>query len=146
MDSATNLRPNVVSSNFVCCRINGDGNGLCNACSTALVGNESLLGFLRDRTSLELYLNAKYYAGHPFINSLHKKRNNINKNSHFVKASISFLFGREKSSAIYNEAEINLSQFQYSTLLCVLALSSIVEQPIEAYFQMPIHRNLRRMR
>ena len=36
--------------------------------------------------------------------------------------------------AIYNEAEINFSPFQYSPFLCVLALSSIVEEPIETYF------------
>ena len=64
-------------------RTNGDGKCLYNAFSIALVENESLSGYLRDLTSLELSVNATYYADHPLINSLHKKRKKIDKTNAF---------------------------------------------------------------
>ena len=54
-------------------RTPGDGNCLYNGCSIALCGNETLASHLRCLTSIEMYLNAKYYVSHPLIKQLHNK-------------------------------------------------------------------------
>ena len=42
-------------------------NFLLNACSVALIGDESFASWLRNLISIEFYLNAEYYYSHPHI-------------------------------------------------------------------------------
>ena len=49
---------------FYLARTSADDNCLYNACSLALADDESLAMCLRCLTSIELFMNAEYYASH----------------------------------------------------------------------------------
>ena len=49
----------------------GQGNCLFNACSIALLGDETIADSLRCLTAIELYTNCSYYANHPLIEIQH---------------------------------------------------------------------------
>ena len=102
-----------------------DGDCLFNACSLALVGDESLLSCLRPLTSIELYLN--------FV----KRNSNLNKNIlcqflSFEALDSSYVGGL--ISAVYKEAENNTTRNTFSSSFCLLALSTVTKQRIECYF------------
>lgn len=116
-----------------------------NACSLASIGYESLTACLKILTSIELYLNTEFYSDHPYIESLITKKSSINKKNAFYqclsfKAIDSSSLGNQ-NSAIYKEAENNVIDHTFSSFLCMLSLSSVIEMPIEAYFQITDDEN-----
>ena len=68
-----NLSIEVNTIKYIFHRTTADGNCMFNACSLALIGDESLASCLRPLTSIELYLNAEYYSTHPYIEEVVKK-------------------------------------------------------------------------
>ena len=126
---------NVFQENFFC-RTTGNGNCLYNASSIALTGNESLADFLRALTCAEPYLNANYYVDHPYFVALEKPFK-LNQKSSFMDSLLqhaldNYTIGDYKS-AVHKEAESNSSNAQYSSFLCLLALSTVIGQPIESH-------------
>ena len=101
-------------------RTTGDGNCLFNACSIALIGDETLSTCLRSLTCCELYLYADFYASCPILNYLESQNLVSNKNNAFVKMlsykAADLLEKGNRLPAVYGEA------------LCVIGL------PIEAYY------------
>ena len=133
-----NLSIEVNTIKYIFHRTTADGNCMFNACSLALIGDESLASCLRPLTSIELYLNAEYYSTHPYIEEVVKKRLNLNKKNIFCQflsfqALDSSSFG-DPISAVYKEAENNVTSNTFSSFLCLLALSTVTRQPIESYF------------
>ena len=55
------------SANFLPHRTSADGNCLFNSVSLVLTGDESLSTTLRILVCIELFLNAKFYAYHPYL-------------------------------------------------------------------------------
>ena len=85
-------------------------------------------------------MNAEYYSAHPYIEEVVKKKLNLNKKNIFCQflsfqALDSSSFG-DPISAVYKEAEYNVTSNTFSSFLCLLALSTVTRQPIESYFPM----------
>ena len=122
---------------FDFCKTSGNGNCLYNACSIALIGDESLANCLRGLTCMELFMNSWYYADHPHFEDL-EKSGKVSKKSSFVNSLTFEAFDNyalgDYSSAVRAEAQINVSDARYSSFLCLLALSTVTGQPIESYF------------
>ena len=95
------------------------------ACFIALIGDESLANRVRALTCIELFVNASYYADHPHFEDL-EKSGKISKKSSFVNSLIFEAFDNYAigyySSAVRQEAQINVSDAWYSSFLCLLAL------------------------
>lgn len=122
---------------LIFCRASGNGNCLYNACSMALIGDESLANCLRALTCIELYVNASYYIDHPHFDNL-EKTGKVSKKSSFMdslshQAFDNYVIG-DYVSAVYEEAQSNVGDAQYSSFLCLLALSTAIGQPIESYY------------
>ena len=122
-------------------------NGTClyNAASIVLVGNEKLSTYLRCITSIELYCNSSFYAKHPLI----QKQRRVGafkslKNAFAMCLSDAVLNcvkqGEEKLGVIA-EAKLNARNLQFSSILCMLALFSILQLPIGSYFLMAFEKS-----
>ena len=109
-------------------RTTEDGSCLYNACSIALIGDETLSMCLRSFTCCELYLYADSNASHPILNYLESQNFVSNKNNAFVLEKGNHL------TAVYGEAQYIARNFRFSSFLCLLAISSVIGLPIEAYY------------
>ena len=101
---------------------------------------------LRCLTCIELYLHASYYAAHPVIKECHRKRAFLNESTALF-AALSFFATDSCSegnniSAIEIEAMETAKNCRYSSFACILALSSVIQQPIESYFPIKNPSNL----
>lgn len=123
----------------------GDGNCLYNACSIALCGTEDLAAYLRCLTSIELYVNALFYASHPIFEQQHSKGAfSCIANAFSMCLSDIALASFEKddlSKSVMAEAYNNSVNHQWSSFLCLLGLSSVLELPIESYFPIPVNQS-----
>ena len=119
-------------------RSTGDGNCLYNACSIALCGNESLSCYLRCLTSIELFLNSAYYAKHPIIEQQHNKGAFSSIANTFAMClsdnALDSVTKEDHCKPIITESYSNALNHQWSSFICLLALSSVVKLPIESYF------------
>ena len=93
---------------------------------------------LRCLTCIELYLHASYYAVHPAIKECHRKGAFLNESTALF-AALSFFAADScsegnKISAIEIEAIETAKNYRYSSFACILALSSVIQQPIESHF------------
>ena len=119
-------------------RTTGKGNCLFNACSIALIGDESLSHCLRCLTSIELFLFPEFYNSHPLIEVLSKKAKFANENNAFMillsyDAADCYVKG-DRFSSVQGEA-IHISQnFKFASMLCMFALSSAIKTTIESYY------------
>ena len=88
---------------------------LINACSIALIGNESLSAHLRCLTSIELFENAKYYANHPLIESQHKNVAFTSLKNAFAMcvsdAALTFFENSNEIAAVLEEAKETAKTF-----------------------------------
>ena len=116
-------------------RISQDGNSLYNACSRAFVGDESMSICLRCLSIIELYLNADYYASHTFFENVGAKsgHQNVLKYGLPVQALESYI-SDNPIAAIRAEALCNAENYKHGSFVCMMALSSVLRQPIESYF------------
>ena len=116
----------------------GNGSSLFNACSRALFGDESLSRHLRGLTSIELFLNANFYESHPLIKSQHVREafNNTENPLHDCVSEFALKSLQKEShdSVAAAEASNIAKDFSFSPFLSMLALSSAIEKPIEAYY------------
>ena len=111
------------------------------SCSIALVGDENFC--LKCLTCIELYLHASYYAAHPVIRKCHWK------GAFLIEAtSLSAVLSSSKSfyaadsccegskiSTIEVEDVETAESYWYSSLARMLALSIVIQLPIELYSQ-----------
>ena len=118
-------------------RTTADGNCLFNACCLALVGEESVSSCLRCLTSIELYINADFYASHQTIKECHAEGAFFHECNAFVATSFTaadVLSAADRVSAIKMEAKETAQNCRVSSFMSMLGLSSVVRQPIESYF------------
>ena len=122
-------------------RTTGDGNCLYNACSIALCGGETMAINLRCLTSIELYRNAQYYSCHPLVAQQHNKGAFNSRGNAFAMCLSDFALNSltkdDPSKAVLAEAYNNAHNHQYSSFLCMLSLSSVLQLPIESYHPIP---------
>eukprot|EP00112_Aurelia_sp_Birch-Aquarium-sp1_P020814 Seg5447.2 transcript_id=Seg5447.2/GoldUCD/mRNA.D3Y31 product="52 kDa repressor of the inhibitor of the protein kinase" protein_id=Seg5447.2/GoldUCD/D3Y31 len=128
---------------FFPCRTSPDGNCLYNACSVALIGNESLSGCLRLLTSIELYQNSTFYATHPYIQGkfdsgelspTFKSINNAMSTCLGDASSWVFSKGDSWSKSILVQAQENCTFAVWSPLISLMALSYVIGRNIKSVF------------
>ena len=124
-------------------RTTGDGDCLYNACSIALCGTENLAPYLRCLTSIELFVNCVFYVKHPILEQQHNKGAFSSIANAFAMClsdiALNSLAKDDLSKSVIAEAYNNALNRQWSSFLCLLALSSAVRLPVEAYY--PISKN-----
>lgn len=102
--------------------------------------------YLRCLTSIELYMYAPYYTSHPLVEQQHQHSNgpfNSKANAFAMCISDAALdsFNKEDlTSSILAEAVNNAQNHQFSSFICMLALSSVMKLPIESYY--PIGKSM----
>ena len=94
--------------------------------------------YLRCLTSIELYMYAPYYASHPVIEHPHNRGAFKPKANAFPMClsdvALKSNLREDPCLAILAEAAHNSNNWNYSSFMCLLALSSVVKLPIESYF------------
>ena len=108
-----------------------------NACSLALIGSESLASYLSCLTCIEL-ANAKFYASHPLVDQQFRKGAFHSLGNTLAMclsdAALSVLQKEFPDIGIITEAIDKADEYKYSSLMCMLSLSSVVNVPIESYY------------
>ena len=119
-------------------RTTGDGNCLYNACSIALCGTEILAPHLCCLTSIELFVNSVFYVKHPILEQQHNKGAFSCIANAFAMClsdiALDSFAKEDPSKSVVAEAYNNALNRQWSSFLCILALSSAVKRPVEAYY------------
>ena len=114
-------------------RTTGDGNCLYNTCSIALCGTENLAPYLR--------CLCLFYVKHPILEQQHNKGAFSSIGNAFAMCLsdivLNSLAKEDLSKSVIAEAYSNALNCQWSSFLCLLALSSAVKLLVEAYFQYP---------
>ena len=124
----------------------GDGNCLYNSASVLIEGDQSANLILRLLTAVELYLNPDYYAEHPKVAD--------GRSSRFSDTTIFTLllsdstqkeFERQASrvDAVQAQAIITCKEKKYGTLLNMMALATVLNQPLMS--QYPKFKNTSRI-
>ena len=107
-----------------------DGNCLYDACSLAIIGNENLAAHLGCLTSIELYSNASLYASRPLFKDQYEKGTFSSMANAFTMCSsdvaLRSMEAHNPELAIPAEAKNNAKNHAFSSFLCILALSSIL--------------------
>ena len=123
---------------FLIFRTIGQGNCLFNACSIALLGDETIANSLRCLTAIELYTNCSYYANHPLIEIKHSIGAFQNISNAFAMCisneSLISSGGKDRCLAVRDEAAYISKNYQPSSFICEMALSSVIGRKIEAYY------------
>lgn len=93
---------------------------------------------MRGLTSIELYLNAKFYESHPLIESQHV-RDAFDSTENPLHDCVSefalkSLLKESHHSVVAAEASNVAKDFSFSSFLSMLALSSVTEKAIESYY------------
>ena len=132
-------------------RVKADGNCLYNACALGLIGNEdkSLTLLLRLLTSMELFVHAEHYL--EYFNQIFTSQDGQTQTkAHFLNAILSMesgdkvtkpAFYSEYPTAFRHESLLNCKTGKWSSLVCVAALSSVLNHSIKVLYSPP--RNVR---
>ena len=116
-----------------------NGNCLYNACSITLIGNENLSAILRCLTSIELYEIASYYADHPLVKSQHENGAFTSLKNAFVMclsdAALSIFERSGNKAAVVKEAKQNAQSYEFSSMMCMFALATVIGCTIQSYFR-----------
>ena len=116
-----------------------NGNCLYNACSIAITGNNNDVSvILRCLTSIELFENASYYANHPVIKSQHESGAFTSLKNAFAMClsdtALSVYENLDCNAAVVGEAKNNAKNYEFSSMMCLFALASVLGCTIESYF------------
>ena len=105
----------------------------------ALVGSNCLRDKLRLLTAIELYLNADYYASHPYLNSVFDDGQFSHLNTIFnlslsMKESNYPCFGSPLSDYIKQEALFVCTNFNWCGLMPIFSCSSVIEKSVTVHY------------
>ena len=103
--------------------------------SLAMVGDNSLMEMLRVMVSIELFLNAPFYASHPiFVSTFSNHEGKVSttiKNLLPMSVSLASLeSGLTGEDLVRVEAISNCTEKVWSSFICILALSTVVNRKI----------------
>ena len=115
-----------------------DLNGDCLYSSTclALFGDNHFIDELRVMTSLELHSHAEFYCKHPTFSSM-KSKGYVSTVDSALKLAVSDLSFNSNISGVELvklEAFNNCKKFTWSSFLCILALSSVIQTSIQSLY------------
>ena len=102
--------------------------------SILLKGNESLAMSLRLLTSIELYKNTEYYAKHPRLDDENLFVNQNNAFCALLSDESSRHFKGERRGCILIEANLNLRNRNWSSMICMMALSSVIKRDVKSIY------------
>ena len=124
---------------FIIFRSDATGNCLYSSVSLALTGTNRLVKCLRILTSIELFLNANFYARHPYFTSLIEKQSEYFANSakNILPLSVSMKsldINLIDDALVKQEAILNCHNGTWSSFLCILGLSSVLCCSICTYY------------
>ena len=126
------------SVNFIPHRTSADGNCLFNSASLVVTGDESLSATLRILVCIELFLNAKFYAYHPYQEDAEERSLFDYDNTPFTYAlseSSAPRFGDDdRQSCVRKEAIFMALIKEWASLICILALSTVIRRKICSYY------------
>ena len=122
--------------NYFPSRSDVTGNCLFSSVSIILVGDNSLVSQLRIATSLELFLYCEYYCKHPNILSAFNQCQFSNFKKIFVLLVSHDALDSDKTAAdlLKEEACLVLKDKAWSSLVCILALSTVICRNIETHY------------
>ena len=113
-------------------RVSPDNNCLYNAASMFVVGNESIANILRLLTSIGLFCHSEYYSLQldKIWDSLGKshfttKLSMLKTVLHFTSAD-NMVDCNDTKAAFRSEAELNCNTNEWSSLVCIMALSTVI--------------------
>ena len=105
------------------------------------MGNNTLVDILRILTSIELHQNAKYYSNHPIFNDMLSKGeygeynfslNNLLKST--LSGSVVDQDITRNEDSVRAEALNNCSTGKWSSFMCILGLSSVLNASIFSHY------------
>ena len=115
-----------------------NGNCLYNSCSLSIIGDECLSLHLRCLSTIELLLHSGYYASHPQTSGLIRDGKPLDENTLFTlmlsQTAFKVFEKNNKKLCVQAEAIHNAKSFTFSSMLCMLALSSVLGMTIESYY------------
>ena len=123
-----------------------NGNCLCNSASICLFGHNNHLNELRWLTSIELHGNAKFYCQHPVLLECLKVYSSVYSNFNSIfscclsQKSFNSFVSADIVKSVKNEAIYNLKNGQYCSVLCILALSTIIDTQINCIYPSALDR------
>ena len=108
--------------------------------SLLLIGGNSLVEVLRCLTSIELFLNSGYYVKHCcFDLAFNSQKEKIRSLQYFfclsLKSATLEHFSSDNIGAVKNEAILNCKDFEWSSFMCLLGLSSVLKGRILSYYR-----------
>lgn len=130
-------------------RTKPDGNCLYRACSKLVFGDDQHWSYLRELTSLELFLNAKFYSDHPYVQekSKHFSKENTAFSAVISDAALGKGYDRKDAESrievVKREACRNSVPGTFSSLICMLALSSVIGRNIVSLYPEEIKKETR---
>lgn len=112
-----------------------NGDCLFNAASVLLCGDESLTILLRLLVAGELYFNASFYADHETFNETARSDAELSEDVLFLVALTKrgdqkFTASQDKVEAVQEEAFVACEKGEWSSLVHLMGLSSVVSTPI----------------
>ena len=117
------------SVNFLPHRTSADGNCLFNSASLVVTGDESLSTTLRILVCIELFLNAKFYAYHPYLEDAEERSLFDPDNTPFTYAlsesSAPTFRDNDRQSCVKKEAIFMAHIKEWASFICILALSTV---------------------
>ena len=119
-------------------RTSADGNCLFNSASLVVTEDESLSTTLRILVCIELFLNAKFYAYHPYLEDAEERSLFDSDNTPFTYAlseSSAPRFGdNDRQSCVRKEAIFMAHIKEWASLICILARSTVIRRNICSYY------------
>ena len=112
---------------------------MCSSISLLLIGDNSLVEVLRCLTSIELFLNADSYGKHCcFDLAFNSQKDKIRPLHYFfclsLKCATIYHFSNNNIGAVKNEAILNCKDFEWSSFMCLLGLSSVLKGQVLSFY------------
>ena len=110
----------------------GNGDCLYNSASILICGNELLACLLRALVSIELVIHRSYYSNHPYI----EEKQSVLPDKNVFEACMKSLSTKDttKEEAVVKEAITNCNALTWSSMMCLLALSSVIQSRIKSIY------------
>ena len=125
---------------YFCCSSESSGNCLFSAASLVLVGNNTLVEELRSMVCLELFMQEDFYCEHPlFLSFFGNHKDLFSSKESLLKLSVSdesFNGGSSGEVLVKAEAINCCRDKKWSSFLCILALSSVINRRIQTFYRL----------
>lgn len=137
------LMPTDIPGNLSPKKATADGNCLYFSMSIALTGKEELAHALRLLVAAELYLEADFYAQHPYFEKDFKKCNYSESTRFAIALSSDYEDVRNRRDVVVQEATITCRNGKWGAMLQIMALASVICRPIFAVYPDTVNQAVR---